>query len=288
MQMASKPVRAEACRMIPTRQIRTLDFSAASGLLLRDGVFHVVGDDELALCVFSVDGDTRRITLLPGVLPEAHAERKAGKPDFEILIDLGDRRLLAMGSGSRASRERAVLIARDHSTTVIDTAPLCAALRATFPQLNLEGGVLRGDELVLLQRGNRSDHRNALVFVDGDDLWSALRTRRFETSRVPRIVELDLGQHEEVPWSGTDLAVLADDDLLASAVLEDTADAFADGACLGSALARIGADGTLRWLRRLDTKDKVEGIALDGQSIWLVTDADDRSLPSQLRYATLD
>ncbi len=273
--------------MIATRLMRTLDASAASGLVLRDGIFHVVADDELSLCVFAIDGETRRIALLPGELPDAHAERKARKPDFEILVDLGNDGLLAMGSGSRENRERAVLIAREAGTTVIDTAPLCAELRATFPQLNLEGGVLRGDELVLLQRGNRADRRNALVFVASDDLQRALATRRFTPTRAPRVVDLGLGDHDDVPWTGTDLALHAGGDLLASVVLEDTADAYADGACLGSALARIGADGSLRWLRRCDTTAKVEGIALDGNGVWLVTDADDRNVPAQLLHATL-
>src|SRR6187401_2872878 len=201
---------------VATRVVRTLDVSAASGLVLRDGAFHVVADDELSLCVFAVEGGTRRIALLPGELPDTHRERKAGKPDFEILVDLGDGGLLALGSGSRETRERAVLVARDERTSVIDTAPLCAALRATFPQLNLEGGVLRGDELVLLQRGNRRDRRNALVFVAGDDLRRALATRQFAPTRAPRIVDFDLGEIEDVPWSGTDLALLPDGDLLAS------------------------------------------------------------------------
>lgn len=273
--------------MMGTRHVCCLDVSAASGLVLRDGNFHVIADDELALHVFGVDGGTRRIPLLPGALPEAHAERKACKPDFEILVDLGEPGLLTIGSGSRTSRERAVLVAPDQRTTVIDTAPLCAALRASFPQLNLEGGVLRGDQLVLLQRGNRSDCRNALVYLAAADLWRALATRRFVPDRDPRIVDLDFGRQDEVPWTGTDLAVL-DGDLLVSVVREDTADVYADGRCLGAGLARIGVDGTLRWLRRLDTRAKVEGIAVDGEGIWMVTDADDRREPAQLLYARLD
>src|SRR5205085_11610904 len=139
-------------------------------------------------------------SLLPGELPDAHAARKKRKPDFEVLVDLGNDGLLAIGSGSRESRERAVLVAHDERTTVIDTAPLCAALRATFPQLNLEGGTLRGDELVLLQRGNRSDRRNALVFIAGDDLRRALAKRVFALTRAPRVVDLAFGEHGDVPW----------------------------------------------------------------------------------------
>jgi hypothetical protein len=273
--------------MIATQLVRMLGVSAASGLVLRDGAFHIVADDENALFVFKVDEALRRIALLPGELPAEHASRKARKPDFEILVDLGDHGLWAMGSGSRPTRERAVLIDGHERTSIVDTSLLCARLRETFPELNLEGGVLLGDDLVLLQRGNRSDPRNALIFIAKDDLQRALVSLQFAVTRTPRIVDLDIGGHDDIPWSCTDLALLADGDLLASAVLEDTRDAYEDGACLGSALVRIAADGALRWHRRLDTASKVEGVAVDGEAVWLVSDADDRAVPSRLLRAAL-
>jgi hypothetical protein len=273
--------------MIATHLVRTLEVSAASGLVLRDGSFHVVADDENALFVFGTDAGSRRIPLLPGELPLEHAARKAHKPDFEILVDVPGHGLLALGSGSRPTRERAVLVDPRERTAVIDTAPLCAALRGTFAELNLEGGVLLGDELILVQRGNRSDRRTALVGIAKRDLDHALASRQFALRRSPRIVDLDLGGHDGVPWTCTDLAVLADGDLLACAVLEDTADAYRDGPCLGSALVRIAPDGVPRWHRRLATASKIEGIAVDGEFVWLVSDADDRAVPSQLLRAIL-
>jgi hypothetical protein len=273
--------------VIATHLERVLDVSAASGLVLREGTFHVVADDENALYVFGRDGDTHRIPLLPGELPAAKAKRKARKADFEILVDLADEGLLAMGSGSRATRERAVLVDCHQRTSVIDTSRLCASLRETFPELNLEGGVLLGDEFVLLQRGNRSDRRTALVFIAREDLRQAMASQRFALSRAPRIVDLALGGQGAVPWTCTDLAILDSGDLLASAVLEDTGDAYQDGPCLGSALARIAPDGTLRWHRPLGTPTKVEGIAVDREVVWLVSDADDRGVPSQLLRAAL-
>jgi hypothetical protein len=273
--------------MIATHLVRSLDVSAASGLVLRDGSFHVVADDENALFVFAADGGSRRIPLLPGELPAEHAARKARKPDFEILVDLPGHGLLALGSGSRPTRERAVLVDPYERTTVIDTAPLCAALRDVFSELNLEGGVLLGDELVLVQRGNRRDRRTALVGIAGQDLERALVSQRFVPTRAPRIVDLDLGEHDGVPWTCTDLAVLDDGDLLACAVLEDNEDAYRDGPCLGSALVRIAPGGVPRWHRRLATSSKIEGIAVDGEVAWLVSDADDRAVPSQLLRATL-
>ncbi len=273
--------------MIATRVERTLDVSAASGLVLRDGSFHVVADDENALFVFAPNGATRRIALLHGELPAEHSVRKAQKPDFEILVDLPGHGLLAMGSGSRPTRERAVLLDRHERIAVIDTSALCASLRETFVQLNLEGGALVGDEFVLLQRGNRSDPGNALVFIAIQDLQRALASQRFVLTRAPRIVHLDLGMHDKVPWSCTDLTRVDDGDLLACVVLEDTCDSYQDGLCLGSALVRLAPDGSLRWHRRLDTSSKVEGVAVEGDTVWLVSDADDRNVSSQLLRATL-
>ena len=273
--------------MIETRVVRTLDVSAASGLVLREGSFHIVADDEHALFVFGPDDATRRIALLPGELPDKKSARKKHKPDFEILVDLPDHGLLAMGSGSRATRERAVLVDRRDRSTVIDTSALCASLRQTFAELNLEGAALVGGELVLLQRGNRSDRRSALIFIAVGDLQRALVSQQFAVTRAPRIVDLDLGMRDQIPWSCTDLTVLDDGDLLACAVLENTSDAYQDGPCLGSALIRMAPDGALRWQRPLDASSKVEGVAVDGDVVWLVSDADDRAVPSQLRRASL-
>lgn len=273
--------------MIATRVVRTLNVSAASGLVLRDGDFHVVADDENALFVFDADAATRRIVLLPGELPDKHSKRKAHKPDFEILVDLPGHGMLAMGSGSRATRERAVLVDRKDCTTVIDTSALCEVLRQTFAGLNLEGAAPVGDEFVLLQRGNRGGSRSALIYLAMHDLHQALRSQRFVLTRAPRIVDLDFGAHDEVPWTCTDLCALGDGELLASVVLEDTRDAYQDGPCLGSALVRLAPDGMPRWHRRLDTAAKVEGVAVDGDIVWLVSDADDRAVPSQLLCAAL-
>ena len=264
-----------------------LDLSAASGLVLRDGLFHAVADDENALFVFGQQGPTRRVALLQDELPAKTSERKKRKPDFEILVDLPGHGLLAMGSGSRPTRERAVLVNGLDSVVVIDTSALCAALREAIPELNLEGSAVAGDEWILLQRGNRGGGRNALVFLALHDLQDALASRTFAVTRAPRIEDLDLGSDGRVPWTCTDLTLCDDGDLLASAVLEDTHDTYRDGACLGSALVRLAPDGSVRWRRQLDIQAKVEGVAVDGDTVWMVTDADNRDLPAQLLSASL-
>ena len=54
--------------MIPTHFVRTFGVSAASGLVLRDGSFHVVADDENTMFVVKADGAAHRLAAA-GVRP---------------------------------------------------------------------------------------------------------------------------------------------------------------------------------------------------------------------------
>ncbi|HSW25775.1 MAG TPA: hypothetical protein VLJ62_23650, partial [Burkholderiaceae bacterium] len=58
---------------------------------------------------------------------------------------------------------------------------------------------------------------------------------------------------------------------------ERSDDSVADGPCAGSVVGEVSARGELVAMRCLDSRHKVEGIAVqpDGPAICLVTDADD-------------
>ena len=60
------------------------------------------------------------------------------------------------------------------------------------------------------------------------------------------MVDLDVGRHDDIPWFGTDLAFLGYGDLLAAARLDDTPNAYEDGAYLGSALFRVAPEACYR------------------------------------------
>lgn len=136
---------------------------------LGPGVWQVKADDELSLGVFDlvVDGPGRRVQLFEGELPSDHKERKAEKPDLEALTALPAipgypfGALLGVGSGSKPSRQRAVLLRLDEHGVIdgdavhVDLAPLYQSLRARFDDLNIEGLFIAGSEFCLLQRGNR-------------------------------------------------------------------------------------------------------------------------------------
>ena len=273
-------------------QLPQAHLSAASALVRVAERLFVVADDELHLGVFDL-GDPvpgRQVRLFEGSLPAEKRARKAAKPDLEALALLpamagfAQGALLALGSGSTPDRQRGVLLglAEQAVPRLIDLAPLYRPLHAQFADLNIEGGFLLGDEFLLLQRGNQGQASNAAVRY----AWHALRDWLLGTGEapVPRAIQrLELGELQGVALGFTDGAALADGRWLFSAVAENTADSYNDGACLGAVIGLVEADGQVRRLAQLAGRWKVEGITLaaDG-SLLLVTDADDPQVAASL------
>jgi hypothetical protein len=278
--------------------------SAASGLVRVGSRAFVVADDEHHLGVFDLSDPQpgRLLPLFDGDLPPGHTARKAAKPDCEALLHLPPfggypfGALMALGSGSRPSRQRAALVAFDAAgqlhgpARAVDLGPLLAPLHDTFPDLNIEGAFIRGDMLCLLQRGNGRAGINACIELP----WADLQAWLVSAGPAPRpalIRRFDLGSLGGVPLSFTDGAALPDGGWLFSAAAEDSPDTYNDGACAGSALGIVNPDGTIRMLEPLSLAGKVEGVAAspsgDRLDVWMVTDADDRSRPALLLAASL-
>ena len=260
--------------------------SAASGLVRIGDALYVVADDELQLAIFDLQGRAgRRLRLQAGELPREAQARKAAKPDFEALIAWPDGRLLALGSGSRPNRERGVWI--DPSGAVppqaVDLSRLHACLRRQFGDVNIEGGFIIDGELHLLQRGNTQHAVNACAVFDIPGVTTAPALRRVQ--------RYELGLHNGVPLGFTDGAALPDGRWLFSAAAEDTTDAYRDGACAGSVIGLVDADGALRLQVPLDGAWKVEGLHAQRQDggidLLMVTDADDPAQPAVLLSAVL-
>lgn len=273
--------------------------SAASGLVLANDWLYLVADDEHHLGVIPAGSPlappVRLHRLLPQDLPADKATRKRDKPDLEALALLqpttaqSSRRLLALGSGSRASRERGVLLALDAAgqltgdSTALDLSALYAPLHAEFADLNIEGAFVAGAEFLLLQRGNKGDARNASITYLLADLLAWLDDPQRAPPGVQHIQTHELGDVDGVPLGFTDGTPLPDGGWLFSAVAEDTSDSYNDGACAASMIGWMDPSTRLRRMLVLDGKPKVEGLALahDGR-LWMVTDADDPATPSQL------
>ncbi|MGQ0506558.1 MAG: DUF6929 family protein [Myxococcaceae bacterium] len=283
--------------------LRTLTFSdklpdapphlaAASGLVVLGELLCVVADDDLHLGLFPRDprlpGKVCR--MLPGRLPEEHSARKAAKPDFEVLVRLppfvgyDDGALLALGSGSTARRARGVLLALSHVETftpglteLVDFTPVYSALK--LPELNIEGAVVLGDELVLVQRGNGKLGQNALVRLDLRKVTDALgQGELLDASAVRgvRPVRLDDG------LGFTDAQALPDGRLIFSAVAEASDSTYEDGPCTRAVLGVMESSGNMLRAEALEPCAKIEGISFGTNELLLVADADDARQPAML------
>jgi len=274
--------------------------SAASGLVRVGDRLYVVADDEVHLGVF--DSSTMHapgalLRLLEGDLPHDKGARKKAKPDLETLAQLpplpgqAHGALLALGSGSKPKRETGVLLALSaHGTPaeeagMVDLAPLYAPLRERFADLNIEGAFLLGNELLLLQRGNKGNALSACIRYEWSHIAPWLTGLQPQPPAPHDVQAMDLGEVDGVPLSLTDGTPLHGGAWAFCAVAESTDDSYHDGACVGSAIGVVTPDGQVK-LQLLAGAPKVEGIAAQaadgGWQITLVTDPDEPRSPGQM------
>ena len=293
----------------PTSSGRTAHLSAASGLVRAGRFLYVVADDELHLGVFhsSEAKAGHLVRLFDGELPAPPKERKARKPDLEALALLPafagypHGALLAFGSGSKRNRRMGALLALDaqgeagETPQVCDLSGLFSVPEEIFAALNIEGAVVLGDELCLLQRGNKRTAENAVIRFHLPallDLLGSGRSIAATGSLIPSAIgPVVLGAIDGIPLCFTDAAALPSGELVFAAIAEDTQDNYNDGPCKGAAIGIADRQGRLRCLYRLERPHKIEGIdaRVEGDVIrlLLVTDADDAAIPASLYSATV-
>jgi hypothetical protein len=281
--------------------------SAASGLVCAHQRAYVIADDEHHLAVFRdhhSPGELHR--LLDGDLPRPKAARKRRKPDLETLLLLPPSRaaaggtLLALGSGSRPNRNRALMIPlrADGEVAEMGAPPhgfslegLYGPLRAQLGEINIEGALLLGDQLVLLNRAVPGGSGNAAVHCGLHEFLELAHGKR-RTLHPASIRPYALGSLAGVPLAFTDGTALPSGGWLFSAVAEQAPNSYADGPCSGSVIGVVNRHGDLLALHQLGPQLKVEGIAAQRQgntlALCMVTDADDPAQASQLWLAHLD
>jgi hypothetical protein len=315
--MERRVARAEDLPPLELRHVRTLDLepsspdgpahvAAASGVVRRAEYVYVVGDDLLFLGVFDASsGEPGRLhRVLPGELPSATHERKAAKPDLEVLTVLPPFEshphgaLLGLGSGSTPERDRGFAwgLAADGSlqgeALQLDLAPLYSLLRENMEALNVEGAAVMGEELWLLQRGNSEEGANLVVSLElSEVLDSLLRDRTLAAPELRGMLAFDLGELEGARLTFSDASPLGGELLVFTASAEGSPGTYEDGAILGSVVGTIDRGGEVRRLRTIDRKYKVEGVhaALDTGVVTMtfVCDQDDPEIPSPLLSATM-
>lgn len=287
------------------QQHRHPHLSAASGLVQVGPWLYVVADDELHLGQFLLNGNThgQLHRCFAGELPLEHEERKAEKPDIEVLTLIPQpnnpsrNALLALGSGSKKKRRRSALVLLDHTGNIggqaetIDLSNFYKFLKREIGKLNIEGAAIVEDNFFLFQRGNKKNKLNASIGLSLADFYQILLAPDKKYEPHIHITPYELGDIDGVPLCFTDATALGDGEIIFTASAENTSDSYLDGQCMGSAIGVINRKGDLVLLDAVDKTVKLEGIEANktssGIELLLVTDADDAARPAQLYSANL-
>ncbi len=250
---------------------RSLPVSASSGLVFLDGRFFVVADDENFLLSFSLEekNDERKIILNDESLPLEPKARKKVKPDFECLIVINGS-LLVVPSGSTLNRHRGYLVT-EGSVLPVDFQFLFGGLRKKIDELNIEGGFFHDEHIYLFHRKNTISGANAMIKVKAQLPLS--------DRSIVWIRPVDLGPNI---YGITDAAFIAEQKIWFTAVAENTLNAYDDGPFEGALLGCMNLNGEVKFTEPLEITVKPEGLCVPPQAnyFYLVTDADDPSLPS--------
>lgn len=212
----------------------------------------VVQDDTNALALVPAAGGPAQAVVLPAgpdgrrVFDDARGNKHL-KLDLEACAALGDGRLVMFGSGSRAARKTVVLFDEHAEPTLIPAPRFYVGLRAVpafaGSELNVEGALVVGDDLLLFQRGNGATRAgiapvNAMGAVD---LAAFLAWLDGDHARAPpglhAITQLDFGAVAGCAFSVTDAALAPDGRIVLLACAERSADAVSDGPVAGCRFA---------------------------------------------------
>ena len=200
--------------------------------------------------------------------------------------------LLAFGSGSTRAREGIVML-DEKGVRVIAAHTFYAALRScqrfAGSELNVEGAVTHGADVLFLNRGNGEPRgglvpTNAMCAVNAKALVHYLD----DVSRTPpelfNVSVYNLGEVEGTRLTFTDATVFRDR-IIYVASAEASPNAVDDGPVAGVAIGALGSElryGLVRDASGDLLRAKIEGVVHDRGRWLVVVDVDDSQSPAEL------
>ena len=255
-----------------TQEGRPSYVAAGSGLVYHNNHFYVVADDEASLACFpKVDSQKGHfIKLFEKKLPLEAKLRKKEKPDLESLVKLDEERLLALPSGSKDNRVwGAIYNLKTQLVTELNLEESFRFLQKNIQELNIEGAVIRGETLLLFQRGNGATHANALIHLNLNEFLHG-------DIKQSKIIPIHLGQTQNTFYSFTDASTGPDNLIYFLAAAENSESTYDDGEFIGALIGALNEQGEVILSRELDITGKPEGLAFDEQgNFFIITDEDD-------------
>lgn len=274
--------------------------SAGSGLVQTAEGLWAIADDLHHLVQISLEKDTHGsgFRLFAGDLPDDPVERKAAKKDTEALFALpmvDEVRLMALPSGSKRYRSIGSVIRFAPTTNtpmaqIVDFKSLFKVLRRQIDDLNIEGGLVARDKVVLLQRGNGAENFNAVIEMDQAAFVQGLAGDWDISALKIKIISIELPKWDGVALGFTD-GFFHDGVIYFAAAAEASPDTFNDGEVRGSVLGALRGGFEPLILARIE-KIKIEGLTLAADrgahlEVLAVTDADDPKVASLLLHTRI-
>lgn len=257
-----------------------------------NGKFYVVADDELSLISFTETGADafEQIKLFTGNLPEDPVERKKIKPDLEAITFIRSvGAILAVPSGSKPNRNTGALIRLNTSVvpivTSVDFSELFDALNEKIKDLNLEGLVEFGNTIRLFHRGNAKGAVNSVVILQADIFIAELKDGIITAKSLIEIRKCKLGLLNGAQLSFTDAAVwetAKEKKVVFLAAAENTETTYDDGEYRGAIFGILNEDCEVVFTEELLCPQKPEGLWVENNTFYFVTDADDPKRKSEL------
>lgn len=219
---------------------------SASGITRVNQGYYAIGDDSPYLFTLNNNFDVvkREVIFTVDSLTKNRIP-KAIKPDFEAIEPVGENELLIFGSGSKSPERDMLVIVNLMDSSKTKTYSLTKFYKQlkNLPELqndelNIEGFAHHNNRLYLLNRSN-----NLIL----DFSYSAFKLYINDQGTFPKPVtnhfELPKIQGKEAGFSGATI-MTNQPYLLFTASVEDTDNAYDDGAVLGSFIGMIKLDGT--------------------------------------------
>lgn len=297
--------------MIKTKFIRNLDLlspidtsehsfiSSASGLQKIGDTFYTIADDECHLIMIPQIPTQKCSTdpLIDRKLPKDQISRKKIKPDFESLAHFSAKKLftgdtlLAVPSGSKPNRTIGVAIDLKTSEKYpIDFSDLYLNLIKNYEPLNIEGSLVAESKFYLFNRGNTALAQNFIVELDLTKVVKdILQQKKITSSSIVRVTPVNLGieQGYSIAFTDASLDLTSDNKIYFCAAVEATENTYDDGSFLGAYIGYLDSNLKVKQLLKLDIPYKPEGLWVNNERFYVVTDADDPNTPSMLFEGSL-
>lgn len=230
---------------------------SASGIVSYNDSLFIISDNSSYLYEYNVREDNlNKIALIEN--PSENTPKKE-KLDLEA-ITLKEKQLHLFGSGSTEKRNKTISYHFENKKVEQkDISSLYqnikTKLHISSEELNIEGALFQGKDLLLFQRGNGAASKNGIIKIVNFNYKSNINDNL-------EFIPLQLPKVKNVEFTFTD-AILVKDKIYFLAAAEDTNSTYNDGEVLGSIIGIIDSKSfKVEKTIPISDKHKFEGLTL--------------------------